>query len=355
MARQIEIEEAIKVAIDNNMPFYAYRKPDEDIEFGLQLSPLCERKSGEKGFVISPFMQTPETPNIFIKQEYSLNNFPVNIPKREVVYPAENSEIEFLQYKESAQKLIADMEQGKYQKAVLSRTIGLEIDAHEKAPQWFLSLCNNYPNAYIYIFSVPQIATWIGATPEKLLEYDGDSVTTMALAATRHTDELRDFTPKEEREQQIVAEYIIDKFNELGLQPDVSPRFVKKAGPVEHLCNTISAIGVAYDKAQQLITLLHPTPAVAGTPLDLTLDAIFEAEKRPRRYYSGYLGGVEENNTFSLFVNLRSMEIFPNRVQLYVGGGLTSQSQVEAEWNETEHKAQILLKTIKGLLSNDNR
>lgn len=348
MTRQVEIEEAIRLAIENNLPFYAYRNPNEEIEFGLQLSTLTERKTGEKGFVICPFIETSQTPALFIKQEYSLNNFPVDIQKREVNYPKENREIDFTQYKESASQLIADMEQDRYQKAVLSRTIGYEVRAREKSAEWFLSLCKCYSNAYIYIFSVPQIATWIGATPEKLLEYDGNNVTTMALAATRRADENRPFTPKEEREQQIVADYIIDKFSEAGVQPEVSPRFVKSAGPVEHLCNIISAADVDRDRAEQLIKLLHPTPAVAGTPLKKALQVISEAEKRSRRYYSGYLGGVKENNTFSLFVNLRSMEIFPNRVQLYVGGGLTFQSQVEAEWNETEHKAQTLLKTIKG-------
>lgn len=348
MTRQVEIEEAIRVAIENNLPFYAYRKPNEDIEFGLQLSPLAERKDGEKGFIIYPFIQTSQSPTLFIKQEYSLNNFPVYIQRREVDYPTENREIDFTQYKNSASQLISDMKQGRYQKAVLSRTIGYEVRARDKSAEWFLSLCENYADAYIYIFSVPQTATWIGATPEKLLEYDGDIVTTMALAATRRADEPRDFTPKEEREQQIVAEYIIDKFIEVGLQPNISPRFVKTAGPVEHLCNIISATKVDSRRAEQLIKLLHPTPAVAGTPLKKALQVISEAEKRSRRYYSGYLGGVKENNTFSLFVNLRSMEIFPNRVQLYVGGGLTSQSQVEAEWSETEHKAQTLLKTIKG-------
>ena len=47
MTRQVKIEEAIRVAIDNNLLFYAYRKPGEDIEFGLQLTTLAERKSGE--------------------------------------------------------------------------------------------------------------------------------------------------------------------------------------------------------------------------------------------------------------------------------------------------------------------
>ena len=144
-----------------------------------------------------------------------------------------------------------------------------------------------------------------------------------------------------------MTEYITDKFNSLELNINISPRFVKTAGPVEHLCNIISATDVDNNTSQQLLNLLHPTPAVAGMPLNEAMIAIKEVEKRTRRYYSGYLGGVEENNTFSLFVNLRSMEIFPNKVQLYVGGGLTSQSQVDLEWNETEHKAQTLLKTIK--------
>ena len=349
MTRQIEIEEAIRVAMEKNLSFYAYRKPNEEVVFGMQLSQLTSKKDGEKGFVVYPFIVTEQTPELFIKQEYSLKNFPCEIEKRDVEFPQENIEIEFKQYEASAQKLISDMSRGKYQKAVLSRTIGVEVEARNRASEWFVSLCNSYPQAYVYIYSVPNIATWIGATPEKLLEYDGDSVTTMALAATRRVDEQRDFTPKEEREQQIVAEYITEKFNSLSLKLNSSPRFVKTAGPVEHLCNIISAKGVDNNTSQQLLKLLHPTPAVAGMPLDEAMIAIKETEKRSRRYYSGYLGGVEENNTFSLFVNLRSMEIFPNRVQLYVGGGLTSQSQVEAEWNETEHKAQTLLKTIKDL------
>ena len=347
MTRQIKIEEAIRVAMENNLPFYAFRKPNEDVEFGMQLSPLMPQKVGEKGFVVYPFIVTKQTPQLFIKQEYTLNNFPLNVEKREIEYPTENIEIEFAQYQESAKKLISDMNEGKYQKAVLSRTIGVEVDARNRVAEWFASLCESYPQAYVYIFSVPEVATWIGATPEKLLEYDGNTVTTMALAATRRIDETRDFTLKEEREQQIVAEYITDKFNNVGLNINISPRFVKTAGPVEHLCNIISASGVDNNTSQQLLNLIHPTPAVAGMPLDEAMIAIKEVEKRPRRYYSGYLGGVEENNTFSLFVNLRSMEIFPNRVQLYVGGGLTSQSQVDLEWNETEHKAQTLLKTIK--------
>lgn len=347
MVKSIDIEEVIEEALEKNLPFYAYRKPAQEVEFGLQLSPYAEYKKGEKGFLVSPFSPTQQTPQLFIRQEYSLQNFPHNITKRQVEYPQPNIEIDKTTYNSSATKLIEEMKQGNYQKAVLSRTIGYKAKARERAAQWFSSLCNSYPNAYVYIFSLPKTGTWMGATPELLLEYDGATVTTMALAATRRRGEQRNFTSKEEQEQKIVADYISQRFHEAEITPNLSPLFVKEAGPVEHLCNIISAKDVSNEKSTTLIKLLHPTPAVAGTPLNRALEAISEVEKRPRKYYSGYLGGIKENNTFSLFVNLRCMEIFPDYVQLYVGGGLTSQSQVELEWNETEHKAQTLLKTIK--------
>ena len=56
MTRQVKIEEAIRVAMDNNVPFYAYRKPGEEIEFGMQLSQLTTKKEGEKGFVVYHFL-----------------------------------------------------------------------------------------------------------------------------------------------------------------------------------------------------------------------------------------------------------------------------------------------------------
>ena len=41
------------------------------------------------------------------------------------------------------------------------------------------------------------------------------------------------------------------------------------------------------------------------------------------------------------------MELFRDRVELYVGGGLTALSDAEAEWNETEMKSRTLLDLIE--------
>jgi len=91
---------------------------------------------------------------------------------------------------------------------------------------------------------------------------------------------------------------------------------------------------------------LHPTPAVCGLPKNLADDFIKENEKHDRKYYSGYLGPWKLNQEVNLFVNLRCMEITCDQFVLYAGGGITSKSIPEREWEETIQKAKTLLDVI---------
>jgi isochorismate synthase len=45
------------------------------------------------------------------------------------------------------------------------------------------------------------------------------------------------------------------------------------------------------------------------------------------------------------------MQLFPDRAQIYVGGGITEASDPEAEWKETVNKQQTMLKVLQPLLS----
>ena len=87
---------------------------------------------------------------------------------------------------------------------------------------------------------------------------------------------------------------------------------------------------------------MHPTPAIAGTPTDIAVSYINNIESHNRRYYGGYVGPVDENGEFDFFVNLRSLEFSGNDYCIYVGGGLTADSDAEKEWQETAEKAKTL-------------
>ena len=91
---------------------------------------------------------------------------------------------------------------------------------------------------------------------------------------------------------------------------------------------------------------MHPTPAVAGQPKEDAIRFIKQLEPHDRDYYTGYLGPFQHQGDTDLFVNLRCMKITPAYISLYVGGGITLESDPAEEWNETRLKAQSLLKIM---------
>ena len=88
---------------------------------------------------------------------------------------------------------------------------------------------------------------------------------------------------------------------------------------------------------------MHPTPAVCGFPKDAARKFILENEDYDRAYYSGFLGELNWDDSTDLFVNLRCLQVVDGqKVILYVGGGITAESDPKKEWLETVHKAQTM-------------
>ena len=96
-----------------------------------------------------------------------------------------------------------------------------------------------------------------------------------------------------------------------------------------------------------LINALHPTSAVCGMPLEAARNFILESEKYNRKYYSGFLGEYKMQEQTNLFVNLRCCEIESQKTILYVGCGITKDSQTDKEFIETENKAKTILSVLR--------
>ena len=101
-------------------------------------------------------------------------------------------------------------------------------------------------------------------------------------------------------------------------------------------------------KWEQTTIELHPTPAVCGIPKDEAFEFIKEHEGYAREYYTGYLGMLSSDPDCSsaLYVNLRCMKYADNKVTVYVGCGITAQSDPEMEWQETIDKCQTMFKIL---------
>ena len=101
---------------------------------------------------------------------------------------------------------------------------------------------------------------------------------------------------------------------------------------------------VKIDKCGQLLKPMI-TPQEYKTYLD-DLEKIKDLEIHNRSFYCGFLGTIDNKNC-DLKVNLRCARFSSKEVQIFVGGGITSQSNPDDEFMETEIKSQTLLSVIK--------
>ena len=80
-------------------------------------------------------------------------------------------------------------------------------------------------------------------------------------------------------------------------------------------------------------------------PVSKSLEFIKGHETHERKYYAGFLGPTH-NEAAHLYVNLRCAAVEKSQLTLYVGGGITSESNIAAEWEESQRKAETLLNII---------
>ncbi len=233
----------------------------------------------------------------------------------------------------------------KLEKAVFSRVKNGPLI--EDPIRLFDRLCEVYPKAFVYLISSSMFGTWIGATPEVLLETEQGIGSTMALAGTLASKE-EEWSEKERLEQQYVTEFIEAKLTRMDcsiLSEKNTTEMV--AGPVRHLVSKFQ-FELNEKLPMEIADGLHPTPAVSGLPQEKAVELIQDIEGHDRSLYAGMIGIVSNEKT-SLFVNLRCAQLGDSASYFYVGGGFTCDSNIEKEWKETENKAKTLLQVIQNL------
>jgi len=358
--------EAIQYCISNNLIFAAYRIPHSDAirlvvqECSEPLRIISESDIiSSKGFLIAPFECNELNCLYLIKPDLNyLSTDYVDFDKL-IKLPCQKREEsdfdngvigkkEFMAQVEEVKKAISNQV---FEKVVLSRIKVLERNYRSRLTELYQLLIASYPNAFVYLFNTGR-QMWMGATPEPLLCSNKNELMTVSLAGTREfTAEnlnLHNWGKKERMEQELVTRFIEDSLEKLNLSYALKTGpYTKKAGNLIHLrTDFILDFNRVNGKVGALLNELHPTSAVCGLPKKSALQFLKEHEKHNRGYYSGFLGPINLEEKLQLFVNLRCMRIYIDRLILYVGAGITIDSVAEEEWDETEIKADTLLSII---------
>lgn len=253
-------------------------------------------------------------------------------------------------------KGIQSIEAGTLEKIVAARTKMIPLPTEFDLGKTLAKLLSSYPHSFVNFFHLPGIGTWMGASPEVLIETKGDYFYTMSLAGTQPAQgdnplKSAAWTQKEIEEQALVSRYIVDCFKTIRLREyeEHGPKTVL-AGNLLHLRSDFrvnTQMTGFSNLGSVMLGLLHPTSAVCGMPRKEALAFLNTEEGWDRNFYAGFLGPVGIEQETSIYVNLRTASLGKEHALLYAGAGVTEDSVPEKEWEETELKCQIIGKFIQ--------
>jgi len=191
-------------------------------------------------------------------------------------------------------------------------------------------------------------ATFLGASPERLVARHGRLVTSEALAGSAPAGRAAALAAsvKDRHEHRPVVEAIAAALAPLCVELDVpaapEPRALRD---VVHLATPIRGQLADDTHVLGLAAALHPTPAVGGTPRAAALEFIAEREL-PRGWYAAPFGWFDRAGDGELAVALRSGVVRGAEAHLYAGSGIVAGSDPDAELAETRLKLRTMLAAL---------
>ena len=248
---------------------------------------------------------------------------------------------------------VGQIRRGRLHKVVLARDVVVEANRPILPLDVLRRLRALYPACMLF-----SADGFVGASPELLVSRLGREVRSHPLAGTipRSGEPAVDqrlaagllASDKDRSEHRLVVDAVAAALRphcQALTVPD-SPSIVPLRN-VSHLGTVISGrLCDGRASALDLALLLHPTPAVAGTPEAEALAYIAEVEGMDRGRYAGPVGWMDASGDGEWAVGIRSAQLSDSSARLFAGVGVVADSSSEAELAETQLKLQALLAAV---------
>lgn len=253
----------------------------------------------------------------------------------------------YSQWELSVAAALEEIQAGRLEKVVLARREVARVGGYAHPARLLQRLLAAPQRVAGFSFSPgPQLLPcFFGATPELLFTLKGDVVQSEAVAGTARIEEgageagsLAHLGTKERAEHHFVVSAVVDRLRTVSEQItwDKEPQIVPLLDLV-HLVTPIRAALRERIDPLDILQLLHPTPAVCGTPSAVAREFIRVHEPFDRGWYAGTIGYMNaERSEFA--VSLRSALLEEERLSAFVGAGIVSGSVAASEWDELNLK-----------------
>ncbi|HEV8065315.1 MAG TPA: isochorismate synthase, partial [Acidimicrobiales bacterium] len=257
------------------------------------------------------------------------------------------------EFLEQVAAAVTEVRSGRLSKVVLAREVRVEANRPLRQEDLLERLRSLHPSCTAFA-----VEGFIGASPELLIKLDGRAVESHPLAGTaaRSGDPVADAaaetalltSPKERAEHRAVVDSIAG-----GLAPAVAELEVPEGPAIVELRNVshlgthikgrLAVNGSRPPNSLQLLALIHPTPAVSGTPIGAAIEYLATAEGLDRDKYAGAVGWIDAAGDGEWHLGIRCAIVDGRTARLFAGVGIVADSDPAAELRETQLKLQAFL------------
>lgn len=258
---------------------------------------------------------------------------------------------------------IATIQSSKLDKVVLARGVDIEFAAPVDPRFVAARLIDLSANRDGFIADLSPAgrpgAMLVGSSPEVLVKKQGSTVTAFPLAgsAPRQADKARDHlagqdllrSAKDLHEHAFVVDHLRRILSPLctTLDAPTTPELIN-TNEMWHLGTPIAGtLKEPALTALELAMLVHPTPAICGTPTEAA-QALIETAESDRGFYAGAVGWCDSSGDGEYMVAIRCAEVAGDGLsaRAWAGGGIVESSNSQEELAETSAKLRTILKAL---------
>ena len=260
--------------------------------------------------------------------------------------------IKYEQWKNLVEKAKKEINNSNLEKIVVAEMKRESVDNFD-LKSTILYMIEKYPNCTTYLYKMKD-SIFFGSTPEMIFEYTNKILKTEAIAGSipnkgEKTEEIKrkfENTTLIE-EHKIVSEYIEKQLLKISSNKITrSDLEVKKLNNINHLQSKIE-VEIKDNDFFEFISLLHPSPALAGFPVNDAKKWIKNNENFDRGLYAGSIGYVENDNS-NFYAALRCAMYNNSRSEIvsFAGNGIVKDSKVNYEIDELNSKFKAINESI---------
>ncbi|MCL1797626.1 MAG: isochorismate synthase [Eggerthellaceae bacterium] len=259
---------------------------------------------------------------------------------------------------EAMNAALAAIEAQRVKKVVLSRRVKLAAQTPFSSKDLLVNLIDGSSRGVVLLYRYGDVF-FCGCTPELLVRKRGSAIESMCLAGTiaagtfeEERARLANVLLQDEknlREHAYVVDFIREVFLRNCHDVDIAQHpEILALQHVQHLSTPVHAQVREGVSLNNLVRQLHPTPALAGTPVGEALMLIRHIESYNRGFFGGACGYVNAAGDGEFSVGLRT-GVFDGEIGwLYAGCGIVAESDADSEFSEIDMKLKTILSAFEG-------